>query len=169
MFSRRFPLLFCLVFVGNVISQTVQGTITDPLTGKGIPKLTVTIGDCTAVTDSVGHYIIHLKKATAVSPATGGLSNTPKVFQLYQNYPNPFNASTNLKYELPYASRVKITIYNIYGQQISSLVDEEKTAGAYQLNWSGTDFNGRPVTSGVYLVKFEADNLTFIKKLLLVR
>ncbi len=77
----------------------------------------------------------------------------PTEFSLAQNYPNPFNPSTTIRYDLPQAGRVLLTIYNISGQHIRTLVDEEQNAGSYERLWDATDSWGRSVSSGIYFYR----------------
>ncbi len=83
-------------------------------------------------------------------------SNSPSGFQVKPNYPNPFNVSTQIAYELGAAAKVKLSIYNIRGELVASLVDDFQPSGRYALNWHGTDADGRLVPSGVYIYKLEA-------------
>lgn len=92
------------------------------------------------------------------------LFGIPSVFELYQNYPNPFNPTTTIKYDLPVASNVKIEVYNLLGQKLVSLVDEEKPAGKYAVNFEG--FN---LASGVYFYSIETDQFTKVKRMLLTK
>ena len=75
----------------------------------------------------------------------------PARFTLYQNYPNPFNPVTTIKYELPFESRVNISVYNTLGQKVEGLVDENKSAGTHQIYWNAGTFS-----SGVYFLNFKA-------------
>jgi photosystem II stability/assembly factor-like uncharacterized protein len=100
-------------------------------------------------------------------------SGIPATFVLEQNYPNPFNPSTEIRYGLPRASRVTLTVYNILGQEIVRLVDEVKDAGYHTAIWTGKDEHGRNVSSGVYLFKLEAastlSDFTSIRKMILLK
>ena len=93
----------------------------------------------------------------------------PKTFQLNQNYPNPFNAGTNISYGIPdtKAQNVHVTlnIYNVNGQLVRTLVNEEKTAGFYSVHWDGLDSQARAVTSGVYFYQIKAGDYLSIKKM----
>jgi hypothetical protein len=80
----------------------------------------------------------------------------PESFLLSQNYPNPFNSETWISYQLPEPGQVIIRVYNIQGQLVNTLVDEEKAPGAYRVCWSGRDLHGTPVASGVYFCKMKA-------------
>ena len=89
---------------------------------------------------------------------------TPTQFELKQNYPNPFNPSTTISYSIPIASLVEITIYNILGEVINELVNENKEAGTYYINWNAGNEN-----SGVYFLKIETNNFVSTKKMLLIK
>ncbi len=93
----------------------------------------------------------------------------PERFELSQNFPNPFNASTEIKYSLPSKSDMTLSIYNILGQRINLLIDEEKPAGNYSINWDGNDLNGRPTASGIYLYQIKAGDFIETKKMLLLK
>lgn len=81
----------------------------------------------------------------------------PKVFSLSQNYPNPFNPGTQIDYTLPATAKVNLKIFNVRGQQVKYLVqDEEHLAGAYTVEWDGKDDFGVSVSSGVYFYRIEA-------------
>jgi hypothetical protein len=75
----------------------------------------------------------------------------PSGFVLEQNYPNPFNPTTTIRYQIPEASRVIIRIYNLLGQNIATLVNEQRRAGSYSVEWNASD-----VPSGVYFYRTEA-------------
>jgi hypothetical protein len=85
------------------------------------------------------------------------LASIPTEFALEPNYPNPFNPTTKIRYQLPEAGDVKLTIFNMLGQKVRSLVHEQnQAAGFYHVAWDGRDDLGRAVTSGVYFYRIEA-------------
>ncbi|MEJ2193567.1 MAG: FlgD immunoglobulin-like domain containing protein [Ignavibacteriaceae bacterium] len=84
----------------------------------------------------------------------------PKEYDLSQNYPNPFNPSTSIEFSVPVNSNVTLTIYNLLGQAITTLVNEEMNAGTYNVVWNGEDQNGIKVSSGIYLYKMRAKGTT---------
>ncbi|MCK4357245.1 MAG: T9SS type A sorting domain-containing protein, partial [Candidatus Cloacimonetes bacterium] len=88
-------------------------------------------------------------------------------YQLYTNYPNPFSYSTSIMYYLPKSTNVKILIYNLKGQLVKTLVDENKPAGYHTVEWNVLEKSG--MSSGIYFYKFEAGDKTFIKKMILMR
>lgn len=83
----------------------------------------------------------------------------PEEYKLYDNYPNPFNPSTTFRFALPFDSDVKITIYDIMGREILSLIHNGTPAGYHNVLWNGRNSNGAPVASGIYLYRFEAESL----------
>lgn len=94
---------------------------------------------------------------------------TPDLFNLAQNYPNPFNPSTIISFDIAADAFVKLKVYNIIGQEVAQLVNENKTAGKYQINWNGTDNAGNKVTSGVYLYSLKANDFTATRKMILTK
>lgn len=90
--------------------------------------------------------------------------NVPTDYSLQQNYPNPFNPSTNIAYMLPRAGHVKLTVYDIFGREVASLVNDNKQAGSYTV-----EFDASNIASGVYYYKMEAGDFRDVKKMLLVK
>jgi len=88
----------------------------------------------------------------------------PDKVELHQNYPNPFNPETTINYELSKASFVTLKIYNILGQEVRTLIDENKPAGSHIVKWDGKNTSGEYVTSGMYFIRLQADKYTQIKK-----
>lgn len=88
---------------------------------------------------------------------------------LAQNYPNPFNPFTRIRYSLSSDSWVCIYIYNLGGQLIRNLLEGHQKRGRHELTWNGKATDGRSVSSGVYLVRMSAGDLTFAKRILLTK
>ena len=94
----------------------------------------------------------------------------PTVFALLQNYPNPFNPSTKIRYEVPMSAQVKITIFDILGREVATLVNGIQEPGVHQIEWRALS-----VSTGVYFYRMEAraldgnGNFTAVKKLLFVK
>ncbi|MBM3279529.1 MAG: T9SS type A sorting domain-containing protein [Candidatus Handelsmanbacteria bacterium] len=105
----------------------------------------------------------------AVSMRVKKAQPLPLAAALHQNYPNPFNPSTEIRFDLPTARDVKLTIYNQAGQAIRTLVDRRMKAGAYALKWDGTNNAGWGVASGVYFYSIEAGDFSQIRKMTLVK
>ena len=95
---------------------------------------------------------------------------TPEDYKLSQNYPNPFNPTTTIQYTLPMRDQITVTIYNMLGQEVVRLMNNElKAAGTYQLSWNGMDKNGVQVSSGMYFYTMSSPHMqktmrmTFLK------
>jgi hypothetical protein len=88
----------------------------------------------------------------------------PKVYALKQNYPNPFNPSTMINYELPITSEVELSIFNLLGQKVTTLVSDRQQAGYYQVEWDASKY-----ASGIYYYHIHTDKYQEIKKMLLLR
>jgi hypothetical protein len=82
----------------------------------------------------------------------------PEQFYLYSNYPNPFNPSTKFNFDISEHSNVIIIVYNILGKEITTLLEKELSPGNYSINWDAKDSNGQLLPSGVYLIRFNAEN-----------
>jgi hypothetical protein len=93
----------------------------------------------------------------------------PEKFRLFNNYPNPFNPATNIRYSLEKPSQVRLTIYNLLGQEIKIMVDSFQANGEYSLVWDSTDERNNPVSSGMYLYRLETEGCAFQKKMILVK
>lgn len=88
----------------------------------------------------------------------------PKTFDVYQNYPNPFNSNTTIRYVLPSSSSVILSVYDLLGQEITTLTNEFKQPGSYTATW-----NAEGIASGVYLYRLQAGSFVEVKKLILMR
>lgn len=106
-------------------------------------------------------------------PPPTGIKNhgslSPEKFELYANYPNPFNPATEIRYTIPETSRAVLSIYNINGQEVKTLVDAVQSAGAHSITWSATDSSGKSVASGTYVARLSVGNISKSIKLLLLK
>ena len=91
------------------------------------------------------------------------------VSHLSQNYPNPFNPTTSIRFNVPVAGNAKIDIYNVKGQHIKTLVDDNFTAGSHTTVWNGEDSNNRATASGVYFYRLQTNGLTETKRMVLMK
>jgi len=95
---------------------------------------------------------------------TTGDDFTPIEYSISQNYPNPFNPVTTIKYSLAKEGNVNLTVYNTLGSKVATIVNEYKPAGNYSIQ-----FNGRNLTSGIYLYRLESGNYSAVKKFILMK
>lgn len=101
---------------------------------------------------------------------TGNLADIlPQQFALEQNYPNPFNPSTSIKFALPSPQHVRLTVYNILGQTVKTIVDDDLQAGQYIRTWDGDDSRGHPVASGIYFYQLDAGEFSRCRKMVLLK
>jgi len=105
-------------------------------------------------------------KDTVSQVVTGvdDIKQAPLSYNLSQNYPNPFNPSTTIKYSVPKASFVHLTVYNVIGQQVAELVNHEQSPGKYSVT-----FDGANVTSGIYFYRIEAGSFVQTNKMILLK
>jgi hypothetical protein len=100
------------------------------------------------------------------SPAALSL---PKAFGLSQNWPNPFNPETQISYSLSQASQVTLTIYDVAGQTVATLVQDHQASGDYTIRWNARNDAGQSVASGIYFYRLDAGSITMTRKMSLLR
>lgn len=151
-------------------TQFVEKTYSlDPFTGEGFNDVRIRFRTQTDSVDAPllpGWFVDDVKLAvvTSVRP-DDEVASVPTQFALHQNYPNPFNPSTKISFDLPEVTKVKLTVYNIAGELVASLVDEQMPAGTHTVTWNPA----RELASGVYLTKFEAGEFTTVKKMMFLK
>lgn len=106
---------------------------------------------------------------TITPKVTGQTALLPTHYELYQNMPNPFNPQTLIKYDLPEAASVRLDVFNILGQRVTTLVNRYEAAGPKSVLWDGTDQSGSKVSSGIYLYKISAGDYTATKKMIYLK
>jgi parallel beta-helix repeat protein len=128
--------------------------------------------------DSTGHQSEYSDEVPILATEVGESTeeeNRPPVFQLFQNYPNPFNSSTVIWYHLPdvgfQPAEVEITIYNLLGKLVKTLVKERQYPGEHKVLWDGKDDSGKEVASGIYFYRMKVSGLELVKpkKMVLLR
>jgi len=92
------------------------------------------------------------------------INKVPAEFLLSQNYPNPFNPNTQIEYSIPKSSQVIVKIFNTLGEEIETLVNEEKPVGTYEVNW-----NAANLPSGVYFYRLQAGDFVQTRKMILLK
>lgn len=105
-----------------------------------------------------------ISKATDVVGVKHYSNDIPEQYDLRQNYPNPFNPKTVIKYYIPVNNYVRLTVYDMIGKEIATLVNEIKTAGIHEVEWDGSNYS-----SGIYFYSIKTDNFTETRKMDLVK
>jgi hypothetical protein len=163
----------------------------DDLSGAGEGTLWLAGG----VADELGEFAIavpsQLEGAKITAVATDSLGNSsqfavnlpldqttdvddppgrrPVSFTLEQNYPNPFNPSTSIMFSLPFPSKVTLTVFNLLGEEVTTLVSGVLPSGKHRAVWDGTNQGGHSVASGIYIYRLEAGSQMSSRKMLLIK
>lgn len=121
--------------------------------------------------DSTDQYYVKLdmvyvttEPVSAEDPETA-----PPVVTRLQNYPNPFNPVTSIRFELPENGPVRLEVYNILGQRVRTVLDQNLSAGIHEVAWNGIDSDGNPLSSGVYFARLQTDSKTHIHRMVLLK
>ncbi len=107
---------------------------------------------------------LHVYNSNGVVSVENNLSILPYNFKVYQNYPNPFNNETNIKYEIPAKGNISVFLCDVLGRNISTLLSENKDAGIYDLRLSFDKYS-----SGIYFLKFNFNNQSIVKRIILMK
>ncbi len=97
------------------------------------------------------------------------LQDIPDKFDLSHNYPNPFNPQTTIKFQLPQREYVTLKIYNMLGQEVRTLKEEDMEPGYYHIIWDGRDNHGKVVSNGIYLFQLKAGDYQNTKKMIMLK
>ena len=98
-----------------------------------------------------------------------GLNKNSQEHLKLSNYPNPFNPSTEIRYSIPTGGQVEVTVHNIKGQKVKTLIDENQARGNHSIKWNGKDDSGNEIASGIYFCKIRHKEKTKINKLLMLK
>jgi hypothetical protein len=188
--SKAFYLLFVpIIFLffdlasGSVDGDTIRwwsinagGNVYDSSTNY---KLCGSVGQFAAGKDSItgttvafcysGFWNPWVRKMTPVEWEDQSHVQLPREFDLRQNYPNPFNPNTVIEYALPKSAHVTIEIYNLLGQKVNVLVDEDQKVGRYRVDWDGKDKKGEELASGIYFYRIQAGDFVKCKKMIMLK
>ncbi len=96
-----------------------------------------------------------------------GFNRAPGSYALYQNFPNPFNPATTIGFDLPEAGSVRLSVYDLLGREVVTLLNGDRAAGHHTVNWNARDARGQPVSSGIYFYRLEAGSNKLSQKMLL--
>ena len=94
---------------------------------------------------------------------------TPVQYALHQNYPNPFNPETNIQFDIAENSVVKVSVYDLVGKKVATLLNKNLDIGSYNIKWRGLDDKGSPLPSGMYFYEMRTENFRSMKKLIFVK
>ncbi len=120
--------------------------------------------------DGKGSYRLIVGNEGYAKQHSENIPLVPLEYYLSQNYPNPFNPSTNINYQLKELSSVSLEIFNIVGQQIKVLLDNQiQNPGQYRVSWDGTNQAGSRVATGVYIYRLRANSFVSSKKMILLK
>lgn len=168
---RQFHFVICCVLlcqVGRGQSTIIRSS--SFLQGAGASSSTTTsvlsatgasvIGDPAGVTTSISSGFLAGVSLFSLVTDVAEQGSLPQSFELYQNYPNPFNPTTTIAYDIPALSRVSVQVFNIVGQLVTTLVDQEQAPGRYSVVWNGRTEKGGLASSGVYFYRINATERT---------
>ena len=161
----------------NIYQSTTAGQYSDmPINDNPIPDPAYIYTDCNLHQNNFfvvtalyyggieSNYSNEVYLPAAIVSIDNNQDNLPTSFELFQNYPNPFNPITTIKFDLPEQSPVEITIYDILGRRVTTLVNSELAAGHHQVAWNATGH-----ASGLYLYRLVAGKFTKSQKMLLLK
>jgi hypothetical protein len=121
-----------------------------------------------SITETGVYAIFTTSTPTAVGDDRQG-SVVPEQFELDQNHPNPFNPSTSIRYALPVAAEVRISIFNVLRQLVKAFDEGLRSPGRHEVTWNGDNEAGREVGSGVYFYRLEAGDVVKTRRMVLLR
>ncbi len=151
-----------MMAAGQVISRELHFPVPPAVPpGEYTICITATAGEASATT---------CQTVVVESGGIGGVSaDSDKNTFKAKSYPNPFNPVTTISFELPKASQVKVSVFNILGQEVDVLVDGTLGAGAHEVDWNGTNSEGQALGSGVYFYRIATDEEVYTEKMSLVK
>ena len=127
--------------------------------------ITAIATDSNSNSSALAEYVM-IGTVTSVDDGAGAV---PFAYALEQNYPNPFNPQTSIQFSLARSARVNLSVYNVLGQRVTTLIDGDLPAGEHLAHWDATDHTGRSVASGLYLYRLATEEYTADRKMLLAK
>ena len=150
---------------GESINTQVDNFITVPYSFKGNNNDIANVG--------LENIMVSGPRGQMVEVASHSVSTevklVPGVFALHQNYPNPFNPKTEIRFDLPEASKVEISIFNLMGQKVRTLSNEEISSGYHVMQWDGTNDKGSMVSTGMYFYTLSTNKYNAMRKMLFLK
>ena len=159
------PGRYRIVWMKRIRGGGLKGALIADVTGDGYKELMVSYDNFTSLEGSNERLftdIYRLREAVSVDDEYEAL--LPQSHELYQNYPNPFNPVTTIEFNLPAAGKTTLTIYNLTGQEVARLVDDDLSPGIYSYDWNASE-----LSSGIYIYKLSSNEFTESRKMVLVK
>ncbi|MCK5327864.1 MAG: T9SS type A sorting domain-containing protein, partial [Candidatus Latescibacteria bacterium] len=172
---RKGALLGAYIFVSNVADRRVLMSFASAVSAQGGGRMAEVVFervDSESVNVSevcLDAVQLNEQSNPVASMISISISGRPAKYVFAQNTPNPFNAQTRMAFDLSAAGRVDLSIYNLSGQRVRTLVDEWRESGSYSAVWDGKDRLGREVASGLYLIRIEVNDFVGIRRMVLLR
>ncbi len=162
--------------VAGVEFEIMQETATNGQNDNSMtrnPDGNISIGDPFVEHKNVSQALFSpgkmLDGSTFLSAEDKNLTGVPTEYKMYTNYPNPFNPSTTIRFDIPNRSKVVLKIFNIHGEEIITLANEEFNPGEYGITWNGKNSRGESMPSGMYIYRIVSDNFTQSSKMILLK
>ncbi|MGE5314942.1 MAG: FlgD immunoglobulin-like domain containing protein [Acidobacteriota bacterium] len=156
-----------------VMSSNNNGVVTvamagiTPINSGDVATISISLKEKEARINVSGSGFVN--EAEGQSLSLDNVRMMPSEFALDQNYPNPFNPTTTIKYQLTEDSKVNLTIYNLQGQVVRTLVNDNVAAGFQSVTWNGKNDRGQSVASGMYMYRIQAGSFVSVKKMLMLK
>jgi hypothetical protein len=144
---------------------------TDIVVDRDLPPAKRSYVDETTSPDTEYYYTlaVAMPDGSEVLSRSATVRTRPRELTLYQNFPNPFNPTTTIAFSLPSKQHVRLSIYNVEGKLVATLVDQPMTAGYKKVVWRGENRRGNEVSSGIYFYRLTAGKKTLTRKMVLIR
>jgi beta-glucanase (GH16 family) len=156
-------------YVHYTYNPSVQNSETWPFDSAQYLLLNIAIEPSVASSFIESEMEIDYVRVYETSTLSTQTQTVPVYFNVFQNFPNPFNPITTLRYDLPENSYVNVTVYDILGRQVRTLVKTTQEAGFKSVIWDATNDYGKPVSAGVYLYQIQAGEFVQTKKMVLLK
>ncbi|MCB9249429.1 MAG: T9SS type A sorting domain-containing protein [Ignavibacteriales bacterium] len=156
-------------WTGDILAANIDLTIAQTIPGETSFNFKGTLDDI-----RIYDYALSLEKINELYDFSTNIVNEknntlPTFTRLYQNYPNPFNGQTQIEYDINSNSEVSLIIYDLLGRRMNTLVNEAENPGKYSVTWDSKDSNGNQLASGIYFIRFKANNYFDTKKIILLQ
>lgn len=164
------PSFHLLVDVGNTVGQfEVDTACVGPSTQLVFAVDSARISLSDTVVSRVPSFTKGVVTVTPTAVFEPGGGSLPSEFRLNQNYPNPFNASTTIEFATSHDDQVSLEVYDLLGRRVKTLVEGHLPPTQYRAEWDGTDPDGKPLPSGIYVYRLTTGNVSESKKMILLK